>query len=92
VSTNLWWATEHPDISIENLNRAVRVYAYLENTTLPVMYKDIRRDLGCSYWQTVRAVGLLVRWGSVHVTVTTEWNGMHYIYPRRIWITNPRNL
>lgn len=91
TNTNLWWATKKPDMSIECHLRAARVFSFLIETTPPVMYKDIRRELGISYAQTIRAVGLLCSLDLATVTVTAHWNGCYYVYPHRVWITGGEN-
>lgn len=89
MNTMLYHATRDPQLTIENQLRALRIWEYLEETTPPVTYKELRRDMGLSYRQTVIAIGLLVSCGVVHVMVTPEWNGCNYIYPHRILLEQP---
>lgn len=89
MTLNLWWATKKPDTCRENELRALRLWQFLEESNPPITYKDIRRELGLSYRQTVRAVGLLCASGVAHVSVTADWNGQHYIYPHRVWLVIP---
>jgi hypothetical protein len=92
TGTNLWRATRYPDRSIENVERAFRIWDFLEETQPPVLYKNIQERMGLSYRQTIRALGLLCELGIVHVTVTADWNGCHYVYPHRVWLTRPSLL
>lgn len=89
TNTNLWWETRYPSKSIEEQQRAIRLWEYLEQSTPPVMYKNIRQDLGLSYWQTVRACGILAEAGVIDITVTADWNGCYYVYPHRVWLKTP---
>jgi predicted DNA-binding transcriptional regulator len=88
-NTNLWRATQQPSMVIEDQLRALRLWEYLEQKNQPVIYKDIRRDMGLTYRQTVRTVGVLCAAGVVKVTVTADWNGCHYVYPHQVWLTTP---
>ena len=92
MNTNLWWAKQKPDYRTENYLRAIRLWEFLENGHNPALYKDIRRELGLSYWQTIRAVALLCDVGAIEVTVTAKWNGCHYIYPHSVRSINPPSL
>ena len=68
---------------------AMRIKEFLENTTPPTVYKDIQWSMGLSYRQTVEAIDMLKQLGVVDVTYTAVWNGCHYIYPHRVWLTHP---
>lgn len=85
----LWWAQQYPDRSIENGQRAARVLSYLFEANKPVLYKDIQRDMGLSYHQTVRAVALLTIMDMAAVHVKAVWNGQHYIYPHVVSVETP---
>lgn len=85
----LWTATQYPDRSIENVQRAARLLSYLCDNESGVFYRDIRRDLGLSYHQTVRAVDLLCAMDMAVVHVQAVWNGQHYIYPHKVSIPTP---
>jgi len=84
MNTNLWRATRFPDRSIENAQRAARILSFVLEAKGPVYYQDIRRELGLSYRQTVRAVGLLCNMEFCRVEVSAHWNGQHYVYPHRV--------
>jgi hypothetical protein len=86
-NNNLWIATKYPDLSTENWERAFRLLRYLEAERDGVMYKNIRQDMGLSYSQTIRAVGLLASVGSVKVRSIALWNGCNYIYPHFVTLT-----
>lgn len=88
MRNNLWWATKYPDRSIENSQRAARVLSFICEYPTYVLYKDIKRELGLSYRQAVRAVGLLVAMDFVTVHVPSVWNGQHYIYPHQITLND----
>lgn len=90
MNTNLWWATKDPDRGIENTQRAARVLSYLYERKSPPLYKDIQSDMGLTYWQTVRAVGLLVCMEFAVVCVKAVWNGQNYIYPHVVMVDATR--
>jgi len=84
INTDLYHATVKPDLSIENQWRSIRVWDLLDQAGKPLLYKDIRRELGLSWRQTVRAVGLLVSVKAAKVQVDVVWNGQHYIHPHKV--------
>jgi hypothetical protein len=74
---------------LEVYERAMRIERYLQNKQPPTCYKDIREQMGLSYRQTVEALEVLENLDIVHVSVITEWNGCHYIFPHHVWLNHP---
>ncbi len=86
------YVSQDEQLSVEEYQRAMRVWSFLENENPPVLIKDVRREMGLSYRQARRALEILKNFGIVSISVTADWNGCHYIYPHRIWVWQPPSL
>jgi len=77
---------------IEETERTIRVWEYLENAPYPLVIKDVQKGMGLSYRQTMRCLNRLIDEGVIRFSVTKEWNGCFYVYPHKIWLNEPPSL